>query len=186
MVHAMKATLALLAAALLLSPSASLRAEEDSIKVSEFTFTYGKPWVRQQAASSMRAGQFLYDHEDESLEDIELVIFFFGAGGGGGIQANIDRWLGQFEGAPESKVEEKEMGGKKVTLLTAKGTFLDTMAGAGPFSGGPKTPKPDTTMLAAILPSEQGAVFLKLTGPTKSVEAMREAFDAFVASPFVQ
>ncbi len=182
----MKATFALLAAALFLSPAASLRAEEDSIKVSEFTFTYGKPWIRQQVASSMRAGQFLYDHEDESLEDVELVLFFFGAGGGGGIQANIDRWLGQFEGEPESKLEEKAMGGKTVTLLSAKGTYLDTMAGAGPFSGAPKTAKPDYTMLAAILPSDQGAVFLKLTGPTKSVEAMREAFDRFVASPFAQ
>ena len=182
----MKATFALLATALLLTPSASLRAEEDNITVSEFTFKFDKPWVRQQAVSSMRAGQFLYDHADEKLADLELVIFFFGAGGGGGIQANIDRWLGQFEGAPESKLEEKEMGGKKVTLLTAKGTFLETMPGAGPFSGGPKTPKSDYTMLAAILPSEQGDVFLKVTGPTASVEAMREAFMKFTASPFAE
>lgn len=182
----MKSNLAILTAALLAIPFAPVRAEEDAIKVSEFTFTYGKPWVRQQAASSMRAGQFLYDHADESLTDTELVIFFFGAGGGGGIQANIDRWLGQFEGTPESKTEEKEMGGKKVTLLTAKGTYLETMAGAGPFSGAPKTPKSDYTMLAAILPSEQGDVFIKVTGPTKSVEAMRDAFDAFIASPFKQ
>jgi hypothetical protein len=180
----MKSHLTLLAAALLAVPFAPVRAEEDAIKVSEFTFTYDKPWVRQQAASSMRAGQFLYDHAEEGLTDVELVIFFFGAGGGGGIQANIDRWLGQFEGTPESKTEEKEMGGKKVTLLTAKGTYLETMAGAGPFSGAPKTPKADYTMLAAILPSEQGDVFIKVTGPVKSVEAMQEAFSAFIASPF--
>jgi hypothetical protein len=41
-------------------------------------------------------------------------------------------------------------------------------------------------MLAAILPSEQGDVFIKVTGPTKSVEAMKEAFDAFIGSPFKQ
>lgn len=180
----MKATLALLAAAFLLTAPSTLRAEEDTITVSEFTFKFGKPWIRQQPVSSMRAGQLLYEQKDENLTDIELVIFFFGAGGGGGVQANIDRWLGQFEGTPESKTEEKEMGGKKVVLLTAKGTFLDTAPGAGPFSGGPKTAKPDYTMLAAILPSEQGAVFLKLTGPDKSVEAMKEDFDKFVASPF--
>jgi len=184
MLSSMKSTFVLLAACLLLSSPAALRAEEETIKVSEFTFTYDKPWIRQQVSSSMRAGQFLYGHEDENLEDVELVLFFFGAGGGGGIQANIDRWLGQFEGQPESKVEEKTLGGRTVTFLTAKGTYLDTMAGAGPFSGAPKTPKPDHTMLAAILPSDQGAVFLKLTGPSKSVEAMREAFDRFVASPF--
>jgi hypothetical protein len=41
-------------------------------------------------------------------------------------------------------------------------------------------------MLAAILPSEQGDVFIKVTGPAKSVEAMREAFDQFIASPFAK
>lgn len=180
MLRAMRTTL-LIAATLLTLSSTSLRAEE-TIKVSEFTFKFGEPWIRQQTTSSMRAGQLLYDHKDEKLTDIELVIFFFGAGGGGGIQANIDRWLGQFEGTPESKTEEKEMGGKQVTLLEAKGTFLETMGG-GPFSG-PKTAKPDYTMLAAILPSDQGAVFIKVTGPNESVAAMRDAFDAFVASPF--
>lgn len=179
----MKATLAL-CASFVLAASTLLHAEEESLKVSEFTFKYDKPWIRQQAASSMRAGQFLYDHADEKLQDIELVIFFFGAGGGGGVQANIDRWLGQFEGTPESKTEEKEVGGKKYILLTAKGTFMESMPGAGPFSGGPKTAKPDTTMLAAILPSEQGDVFLKLTGPAASVEAMKEAFLKFTESPF--
>jgi hypothetical protein len=180
----MKYLSTILAAALLLTPSIPLRAEEpDSLKVSEFTFTFSKPWVRQQVASAMRAGQFIYEHEDESLADVELVIFFFGAGQGGGTQANIDRWIGQFEGTPESKTEEKEMGGKKVTLLTAKGTYLESMG--GPFSGN-KTPKPYYTMLAAILPSEQGDVFLKLTGPTKSVEAMGDAFLKFTESPFAE
>lgn len=177
----------LFATGLLLTSPVSLRAEEaGSLKVSEFTFSFTKPWVQQQVTSSMRAGQFLYDHEDEALADVELVLFFFGAGGGGGIQANIDRWISQFEGTPETKTEEKEMGDRKVTLLTAKGTYLDTMAGAGPFSGAPKTAKPDYTMLAAILPSDQGAVFLKLTGPTKSVEAMGDAFLKFTASPFAE
>ena len=180
----MKNLLIILAAILLLTPSAPLRAEDaESIKVSEFTFSFAKPWVSKPVASAMRAGQFIYDHEDEKLADVEMVIYFFGPGQGGGIQANIDRWIGQFEGKPESKTEEKEMGDKKVTLLTAKGTYLESMG--GPFSGN-KTAKPDYTMLAAILPSEQGDVFLKLTGATKSVEAMGDAFMKFTASPFAK
>lgn len=170
----------MLFATLLMTP---LRAEKpETIKVSEFTFSFAKPWIRQQVSSPMRAGQFTYDHADAALTDVDLVIFFFGAGQGGGTQANIDRWLSQFEGAPESNTETKEMGGKQVTLVTAKGTYLDSMG--GPM--GPKTPKPDHTMLAAILPSPEGDVFLKLTGPNASVAAMQEAFMAFVASPFAQ
>lgn len=174
------APLLMLFATLLMTP---LRAEEpETIKVSEFTFSFSKPWIRQQVSSPMRAGQFTYDHADAALTDVDLVIFFFGAGQGGGTQANIDRWLSQFEGAPESNTETKEMGGKQVTLVTARGTYLDSMG--GPM--GPKTPKPDHTMLAAILPSPEGDVFLKLTGPNASVAAMQEAFMAFVASPFAQ
>jgi hypothetical protein len=174
------APLLVLFAAFILAP---VRAEDpDTIKVSEFTFSFSKPWIRQQVTSPMRAGQFTYDHAEEALADVDMVIFFFGAGQGGGTQANIDRWLSQFEGAPESKTEEKEMGGKQVTLVTAKGTYLDSMG--GPM--GPKTPKPDYTMLAAILPSPEGDVFLKVTGPNASVAAMQEAFMAFIASPFAQ
>lgn len=155
--------------------------DKESLKVSEFTFSFGEPWVRQQVTSSMRAGQLTYDHEDEDLEDVELVLYYFGQGQGGGIQANIDRWIGQFQGSPESNVEEREMGDRKVTFLTASGTYMESSG--GPFSGN-KTPRPDYTMLAAILPSPQGAVFLKLTGPTDSVAAMEDDFESFAASPF--
>ncbi len=159
----------------------ALGEEDESLTVSEFTFTFGKPWKSQQVTSSMRAGQLTYDHADENLKDVDLVIYFFGAGQGGGTQANIDRWIGQFEGAPETKIEEKEMNGKTVTFLTAKGTYKESMG--GPFSGN-STPQNDYIMLAAILPSSQGDVFLKLTGPSDSVEALKEDFDAFANSPF--
>lgn len=155
--------------------------DPETLSVSEFEFKFGKPWIRQQVNSPMRAGQLTYDHEDEALADVDLVIYFFGAGQGGGAQANIDRWIGQFEGTPESKTEEKELGDKKVIFLEASGTYMESMG--GPFSGN-KTPKADYTMLAAILPSAQGDVFLKLTGPNDSVAAMKDAFMAFAESPF--
>ncbi|MAS96847.1 MAG: hypothetical protein CMO55_26960 [Verrucomicrobiales bacterium] len=170
-------TLAL--ATLILTPA--FADDTESLTVSEFEFKYGEPWIRQQVTSPMRAGQLTYDHEDEALADVDLVIYFFGAGQGGGAQANIDRWIGQFEGTPESKTEEKELGDKKVIFLEAKGTYMESMG--GPFSGN-KTAKPDYTMLAAILPSAQGDVFLKLTGPNDSVAAMKDAFMAFAESPF--
>jgi len=169
------------ASALLCISAAAVAEEQETIRVSEFTFKYGEPWLRQQANSPMRAGQFLYEHEETDLGQIELVIFHFGAGQGGGVQANVDRWLGMFEGSPESSTEEREADGRKVTVLSATGTYMESAG--GPFSGN-KTARPDYTMLAAILPSEQGDVFLRLTGPAKAVEAMKEAFDAFAFSPF--
>ncbi|MEM9017591.1 MAG: hypothetical protein AAGC68_11300 [Verrucomicrobiota bacterium] len=173
-------TLSFSIAAFLFISMSLVFAETESIVVSGLEFEYEDPWIRQQPASSMRAGQLLYDHEDESLKDIELVLFYFG-GGGGSIQANIDRWIGQFDPAPESSTEEEEIDGTKITFLTASGTYMESSG--GPFSGN-KTPRPDYTMLAAIIPGTEGPVFLKLTGPNDSVAAMKEAFLAFAKSPF--
>jgi len=162
-------------------PLAGETRAEESMAVGEFTFEYGEPWERQQVTSRMRAGQLTYDHEDENLEDVDLVLYHFGAGRGGSIQANIDRWIGQFQGTPESETEKVELGDREVTFLTATGTFMQSSG--GPFAG-EKTPKADYTMLAAILPSQQGDVYLKLTGPSDSVSAMEDAFRDFAESAF--
>ena len=179
----MKLTQPLALAAVILGFALPTLGDDETITVSEFTFKYGEPWVRQQVASPMRAGQFTYDHEDEKLKDVDLVIYFFGAGQGGGIQSNIARLIGQFEGTPKYSIDKKSFGGKDVTFLEASGTYMESMG--GPFSGN-KTSQPDYTMLAAILPSDEGAVFLKLTGPNDSVEALKEDFNKFAESPFAE
>jgi len=172
-----------IALSVLITLGSPIQAEEtETLTVSEFTFEFGEPWIRQQVNSSMRAGQLVYDHEDEALKDIELVIFYFGPSNGGGKQANLDRWIGQFEGEPETKLEDRELGDREISFLEARGTFLESMGG-GPFAG-PKTPRPGYMMLAAIFPSDEGWVFLKATGPEKSIEAMKDAYYAFAESPF--
>ena len=157
------------------------KVEMKKITAGEFIFKYTEPWVSEEPSSSMRAGQLTYEQKSEYLENVGLVIYYFGQGQGGGIEANINRWVAQFQGTPEKKIEKKKFGDREVIFLTASGTYMESMG--GPFSGNKKA-KPNSMMLAAILPSEKGAVFLKVTGPKKSVEAMRKAFDEFVASPF--
>ena len=158
-------------------------AAEGTIKAGEFTFKFGKPWVQKPVTSSMRAGQLTYDHEDETLKDVDVVFYYFGPGQGGGIDANIQRWIGQFDGEPESKTDVVEMGGRKVTMLTASGTYMESSG--GPFSG-TKTPRPNYILLGAIVPSDQGAVFLKLYGPADSVEKVKAAFRELCGSPFAK
>jgi hypothetical protein len=36
---------------------------------------------------------------------------------------------------------------------------------------GPKTPKPNYALLAAIISGKNGAIFIKMTGPKETVEA---------------
>ena len=55
----------------------------------------------------------------------DRVIDQFG-GGAGGVQANVDRWLSQFEEPKDkinSKVEKKKVGEKEITYVEAEGTY---------------------------------------------------------------
>ena len=82
-----------------------------------------------------------------------------------GIQANVDRWMKQFEDPQDKKVNTETINKTRVTYAQAHGTFLS----GRPF--GPKTPNPGYGLLAAIIEGEGGAVFIKITGPKAAVEA---------------
>ena len=103
--------------------SLAIADDKESLAVSGLTFEFGDPWIRQQPASSMRAGQLLYDHEDEKLKDIELVLFHFG-GSGGSTRANLDRWIGQFSPAPDAKEETKKIASKSTMCILRIQTAL--------------------------------------------------------------
>ncbi len=170
----MRHILPLLLVAGIVAQSVASGQDEGVIQAGEFSFSYDKPWIRQAVSSSMRAGQLVFRQSDENLEDVELVFFYFGPGGAGGIDANIDRWAGQFKGEAETKTEKKEVNGREIIYFTGKGNFQESMG--GPFSGN-TVDRPGYMMLAAILPGEKGGpAFLKMTGPEASMLAAREAF----------
>ncbi len=154
--------------------------KNEPVKAGEFSFTYAAPWIRQAVTSSMRAGHLTYKQTDDKLKNVDVIFFYFGPGGAGGIQANIDRWAGQFVGEAETKTDKKTVNGREIIYFTGKGTFNESMG--GPFSG-QSTPRDGYTVLAAILPSDNGPVFLKMSGPNDSVAAAKDAFIALAESP---
>ena len=81
-----------------------------------------------------------------------MVFYHFGSGNTGGIQANVDRWMKQFEEPLGKKVDTETIGKIRVTYAQAHGTF-----GGRPF--GPKTPKPGYGLLAAIIEGKGGAIY---------------------------
>src|SRR5438093_9460573 len=136
-----------------------------TFKAGEFTFTRPSGWQWVETASMMRKAQLKITDQKETAE---VVFFHFGEGGGGGTQANIDRWLAQFQEPKEkihSKVEEFAVGKRKVTYVQAEGTYLSGMP------SGAKTAQPNTMLLGAILQSDEGNVFIRLTGPVKLAKA---------------
>ena len=102
-------------------------------------------------------------------------------GAGGTVQANVDRWAGQFTqpdgGDTKDKVSTKklEIAGCQVTMVDITGTFLDQPG--GPFAGGQTVQRPDYRMLAAIVATpEAGNYFLKFYGPAATVERHAAGF----------
>lgn len=147
-----------------------------SFKVGEFSFARPTDWQWVETTSSMRKAQLKVVGADKK-ENAEVVFFYFGEGGGGGTQANIDRWLAQFEEPKEklnSKVEQVTVGQRKVSYVQAQGTYLSGMPGAA------KTPQPNTMLMGAILESDQGNVFIRLTGPLNLAMKSQPAFRRMV------
>ena len=99
--------------------------------------------------------------------------------GAGGVQANVDRWLHQFtEPADQihAKIENVTVGKTKVTYVQAEGTYKDGMP------GGAVTPMPDSALIGAILESDNGNVFVRMTGPKTLVKSLTAEFKKMIES----
>jgi hypothetical protein len=103
---------------------------------------------------------------------------------GGTVEDNIARWIGQFrtaDGKPieDAEPQELEVSGLTVTTIDLAGTYRDMSR--GPF--GPATELPDHRMLGAIVPTEgAGTYYIKLYGPTATIEKAAEPFIEMVKS----
>jgi len=96
---------------------------------------------------------------------------------GGGVDANVQRWVTQFEGSPKVDRTDKQVHGLKVTVVRIGGTFLGTGMGAAPSDK-----HEGWAMLAAIVDSTGSEYFFKVIGPADQVDGARAAFDGLVDS----
>lgn len=177
----MKRFIAVMAAALVCSFTSTVLNGADApstFKVSEFTFKRPASWEWVPTASMMRKAQLKVNDADKK-NSAEVVFFHFGPGDGGGVQANVERWYGQFEGPREkigAKSEEAKLGKHKVTFVQAHGTYLSGMPGSQ------RTPQPGSALRGAIIESDQGSVFVKLTGPEMLVRSAEGDFRKMIES----
>ncbi len=133
----------------------------------------------------MRVGNFVVPAAAGDSENGECAIYYFGPGQGGGVDANVDRWLGQFirsDGKPltasDAKRAERTVNGIQITTIDVTGTYL--------FKAFPMarqaTKKPGYRMLAAIAQGPDAPIFFKLTAPGKTAAAAQAAFDKMIDS----
>ncbi len=141
---------------------ASTSPSTGTVNVSVLGLTARVPatWVSQPPASSMRLAQFRVPGARAS-EDAELVVFYFGRGQGGSVEANIARWQSQFtspDGQPvEPIVQRLTVSGMPVTTVELTGSYARGV-GMGPQGA----PRPDQTLLVAIVETSKGNLTFQL------------------------
>lgn len=144
------------------------------------SWTVPKGWTAV-TASSMRVATYRTPVAPGDKEGAEMAIFYFGQGQGGSVDANVDRWFSQLTPEAGSKKPSRspmKVGGIPVTVCAAEGTYTGGM-GMGAMSTGPMK---GYALEGAIAEGPRGSVFFKLTGPKKTVEKEKAAFDALVRS----
>lgn len=114
-------------------------------------------------------------------EKAECIVYFFGAGQGGSVQANLERWKGQFSrnGKPaEAKVTERTVHGVKVTTIDLAGTYTATGGQVkerqGPLAG--------YRLVASVAEGAGGNIFIRFIGPEKTVAAGLAKYEQLLSS----
>ncbi len=145
--------------------------------VAGIQWTVPKRWS-EQGPREMRAATYTIPAAQGDPEPAECAVFYFGNSQGGSVDANIERWVGQFQtGMPPAR-SEREVNGLKVTLVQIAGAYL---APSGPMMQS-QGKKDNYRLLGAIVEGPQGSVFFKLTGPAKTVGECEGEFDAMIGS----
>jgi hypothetical protein len=139
-------------------------------------------WQGIGGDGQMRAATYKVPAAAGDSEGGECVVYFFGQGQGGTVDANIDRWKGQLTAAgkpAQAAVAKKTVHAMKVTTIDVSGDY----SGMGGPMQKAKTVKPGYRLLGAIVEGPRdNNLFVKFTGPAKTIAANQAKFDALIAS----
>ncbi len=174
-----------LSLAALMFAAAAATAEEG--KPQPFTIADGQlrmvapeNWKTMKPATNIVEHEFAVPASEGDEQPGRLTVM----GAGGSVDANIERWYGQFSQPDGSSTKDKAkvskitVAGEEVHLVDISGTFKDQK---GPFA--PAVEREKYRMLGAILVTKkQGNYFIKLTGPRRTVGDNEEGFDKLVKS----
>ncbi len=135
-------------------------------------------WVARPPASSSRLAQFVVP--GPTLADSsEVVVFYFGAAQGGNIDVNLERWRSQFstpDGSPvPEQVTRDSTGAFPITIAEFRGSYR-----RGIGAGSADSVRTGQTLVATIVETPRGTLFIQLFGPSDPVAREREPFLRFV------
>ena len=133
---------------------------------------------KSEGERPMRLATYRVPSASGDQEGGECAVYYFGQGQGGSVEANIDRWKGQFQGSKDTpKVEKRTIHSLKITTLDVSGAYTGM--------GGPRAPqgppKQGYRLLGAVVEGPQGSIFFKFAGPMKTVAQNQSAFEKMLS-----
>jgi hypothetical protein len=174
---------------LLISCSGLSVAVVQAQEASKFTVAEGKLEFKAPAAWTKKTPKVRIievEYEAPAAKGDELPGRFTVMGAGGTVEANVDRWIGQFDQPDggdtknKAKIEKLKVSGQDVHWVDLSGTYKDS---PGPFAGGKPVLRENYRMLAAIVQTKKdGNYFLKLYGPKATIAENEKAFRELVDS----
>src|SRR5579862_6994178 len=84
---------------------------------------------KSEAQRPMRLGTYSISPATGDSDPAECGVYYFGSGQGGSVEANLDRWIGQFaqaDGKPSksaAKTDKRTVHGLKVTTIDVSGAY---------------------------------------------------------------
>jgi hypothetical protein len=125
--------------------------------------------------SNMRKAQYRLAPVDGDAAEAEVNVFYFGSESGGGVEANLQRWIGQMtlpdggDSAAQAQRSTFTADGMPGHIVTLNGSYKS--GGGRPMGGGGET-LPGYRLVGVVLEGPQGSLFFKLTGPETTAQAM--------------
>jgi hypothetical protein len=146
--------------------------------------TAPESWVRKTPRVRFIDHEFAVPAAKGDMQDGRVTVM----GAGGSIEANIDRWIGQFKQPDGSETKNRvpeadrkqKIAGFEVEMIDLSGTYHDMPA---PFDPSSKAvDHADYRMLAAIVVAPKlGNYFIKFYGPKQTVADHAEEFRKMIA-----
>jgi hypothetical protein len=137
---------------------------------------------KTEGARPMRAATYTVPATPGDADAAECVVYFFGQGSGGTVEANIERWKGQILKADgkvaDAQIQKRAINGLPVTTIDSTGTYTGM---GGPLAPGTPT-KIQYRMIGAVIENSGGNLFVKFTGPVKTVTQNKIKFDQLLQS----
>ena len=159
--------------------------KDDAIRLADGKLQFKVPekWERKEPRSRIVEHEFAVEGK-KGQEPGRVTVM----SAGGTIEANIDRWIGQFKqpngknSKDTAKTDKKKIAGIEVHLVDIAGTYKDMPA--GPFAGGKSIDRENYRMLAAIISGGPaiGNYFIKFYGPAEIVSNNEKAFHKMIDS----